>query len=293
MRSQPHFIIIGTMKGGTTSLYSNMGNHPEIIISQHKELHYFDKFYHKGTKWYKAYFPSPLEVKPLSAQINNGRWITCEATPNYLFAPYVAARVAQHLPEVKLIVMLRDPVARAFSHYFMRARGGKFENDETGAELREELNFLRRYEIDRAHYERFAYNSIAAFQYDWAYPKDQYQIAHADDCEPYRGSTYLLRGMYYEQLKIWFEHFPREQFLIIKSKDYFTDPEHFIEEKVPTFLGVPTWKMPVYVQSKQEAHAPSKIDPGLQDELAQFFKPYNQKLYDLLGVDFNWYTGMR
>ncbi len=101
--TKPDFLIIGTQRGGTTSLFSLLSAHPGIFMPEEKEVHYFDLNYEKGIDWYTAKFPAhPRETKVISG----------EASPYYLYHPHVPARVAKDLPEVKLIALLRDPVNR-------------------------------------------------------------------------------------------------------------------------------------------------------------------------------------
>jgi len=103
------FLIIGAQRCGTTSLYSYMVLHPQISSAKNKEVHYFDIFFYKGLDWYLSQFPS------LSS--NNKNLITGESSPYYIFHPLAAKRIFKIIPKVKLIVLLRNPVERAYSHY--------------------------------------------------------------------------------------------------------------------------------------------------------------------------------
>src|SRR5690242_8679107 len=103
----PHFLIIGAQRCGTTSLFEYLANHPEIVPPSVKKIHFFDSEYEKGEAWYRARFPV----------LENG-FITGEATPYYLFHPRVPKRVRNWNPNVKLIVLLRNPVDRAYSHFY-------------------------------------------------------------------------------------------------------------------------------------------------------------------------------
>ncbi|MGD1712187.1 sulfotransferase domain-containing protein [Dapis sp. BLCC M172] len=105
----PNFIIIGAMKGGTTSLYHYLASHPEIVPSTPKETNFFreTKLYNKGLKWYQSLFKK------------GGKYFF-EASPNYTKRHYfsdIPARMYSILPEVKLIYVLRDPIQRLLSHY--------------------------------------------------------------------------------------------------------------------------------------------------------------------------------
>ena len=114
----PDFAIIGAPKCGTTFLYYLLAKHPLVRPAAFKELHYFDLLYDKGEQWYRQCFPSP--------RFKDGRkTITGEATPGYLAHPQVPDRIAEIVPQAKLIVLLRNPVDRIYSgyHFFESRRG--------------------------------------------------------------------------------------------------------------------------------------------------------------------------
>jgi hypothetical protein len=108
----PDFVIIGAQKCGTTAFYRLLTRHPLVQPAAVRELHFFDRTdrLEKGTEWYRRCFPAP--------QWKNGRkTITGEKTPYYLFHPHVPQRMAEVVPRVRLIVLLRNPVDRAYSQY--------------------------------------------------------------------------------------------------------------------------------------------------------------------------------
>ena len=110
LRPLPNAVIIGGMKCGTTSLNAWLREHPGVAFSSQKEIHFFDKHFERGTHWYKTHFPL--------CELLFGAECTLEATPSYLYrAAQVAPRMHALIPDAKLIVMLRNPVNRAISHY--------------------------------------------------------------------------------------------------------------------------------------------------------------------------------
>jgi hypothetical protein len=120
-RQPPDFIIIGAQKGGTTSLYRYLTEHPDVAGASKKEVHFFDRQYKRGMSWYLSHFPE-----------RGAAAVVGEASPNYLFHPEVPARIRRDVPNAKLIALLRNPVDRAYSQYQMRLRrvGTKtFEED--------------------------------------------------------------------------------------------------------------------------------------------------------------------
>lgn len=112
-RVLPDFIIIGAQRGGTTSLYRYLVEHPDIGPAHCKEVHYFDRYYDRGMDWYLAHFPERGEYA-----------VAGEASPYYLFHPQVPERIRADVPHAKFIALLRNPIDRAYSQYQMNLRKG-------------------------------------------------------------------------------------------------------------------------------------------------------------------------
>ena len=123
----PDFLIIGTEKGGTTSLFRYLAQHPAVVEPDAKELHHFEPRRPLPLWEYRLRFPSATEMRSRSSPTQPA--ITGEATPNYLFLPYVPARVRAALGDVPLVVLLRDPVERAWSQWRMEVALGTEELD--------------------------------------------------------------------------------------------------------------------------------------------------------------------
>ena len=119
----PSFILAGAQRCGTTSLFRALMEHPVILSLYHKGVNYFDLNYDKGWSWYQGHFP----VRAFAAvrtRHNGDVPVTFEASGYYMYHPHAAARLAHDLPQVKVLVMLRDPIERAYSayrHEFARA----------------------------------------------------------------------------------------------------------------------------------------------------------------------------
>ena len=121
MVSIPSFIVVGAQKSGTTSLYNYLKVHPEIFLPAQKELEFFSKdaLYNKGMAFYRDTWFSDLR----------GKATVGEVSPQYTMFDAVPERIKSHLPEVKLLFILRNPIDRAYSHYKMAIRRGLVTKD--------------------------------------------------------------------------------------------------------------------------------------------------------------------
>jgi cytochrome c-type biogenesis protein CcmH/NrfG len=243
----PNFIIIGTVKGGTTSLYSYLTQHPQILPAIRKEIGFWSNDagnFPRGLDWYRAHLPviSPTQT-----------YITGEATPYYLTCPDACERLARVFPHTKSIVLLRNPIDRAISRYYMYVREG-LEHRPLEIVLRSELDYLNTHAVtDR---------SIS-------------QIS----------TRCILPGLYLKYLQQWLQWFPPEQLAIFKSEDFFSDPAAILDRTFQ-FLGVEPDRLSSYPIQNQGYYpaAPESIRQALGD----FFKPHNQALETFLGQQFNW-----
>ena len=115
----PDFIVIGAQKGGTTALFSLLAQHPDIYMPPQKEIEFFSNelLYQNGFDWYLSEF---FQHVPQGSVLG-------EISPQYMFYKKVPPRIKKHIPTVKLIAILRNPIDRAYSHYRMSLRRGKAE----------------------------------------------------------------------------------------------------------------------------------------------------------------------
>ena len=263
-RILPKFLIIGTQRGGTTSLYTYLSEHPQILRAARKEVHFFDLHFHKGRNWYRAHFP--LESTMSSREKAVGRPIlTGEATPYYLFHPAAPQRIASLLPGVRLIALLRDPITRAYSHYTL-----------TIGEGRDRMSFKEavRWERDRL---------VGAIE----------DGSGVDTCYGSRNHmwhSYLARSIYVLQLKTYFDLFDRQDVYVASSEDLFRNPQTIYDD-ILNFLGLEPYELK-HNQPRNiglyGSRVLERIDDDLLCELRTFFEPFNKDLYKLLGTDFRW-----
>ena len=109
----PDFLVLGTQKGGTTTLQQLLIQHPGVCLAPGKEVHYFSKHWDQPTAWYASHYAGAAPQQRCG-----------DITPFYLFHPQAPKRIHSLLPNAQLIVLLRDPVERALSQYFHSVRLG-------------------------------------------------------------------------------------------------------------------------------------------------------------------------
>ena len=115
-RMTPSFLICGGQRCGTTSMYRALAAHPVVLKAVlHKGVHYFDTSYDRGMAWYRAHFPLLRSAERISERYGVPTQ-TFESSPYYMYHPQAAARIARDLPQARLVVLVRDPVERAFSN---------------------------------------------------------------------------------------------------------------------------------------------------------------------------------
>lgn len=253
LRVLPDFLILGAQKAGTTSLFDALSLHPDIVPALAKEVHFFDYNYWRGEAWYRAHYPTRMQ------KLRGLFRATGEGSPYYLFYPHAAWRVKDLTPHAKLIVLLRNPVERAYSHYHHQVRFGV-----------EPLTFEEALDQEPA---RLAgeYEKLVS---DSAYYSFNYQ-----------NYSYLARGMYADQLARWFKYLPRDQFLILSSESFYKNTAREFE-RVLDFIRVPHWQPPEFRRSNEGTYNP--MNPATRARLIEFFAPHNARLYELLNIDFGW-----
>jgi hypothetical protein len=258
-RLLPDYLIIGAQRAGTTSLFKYLVRHPAVARPfLGKGAHFFDTNYSGDLDEYRAYFPTTAYKWVVKATRRMDA-VTGEGSPYYLAHPHAPYRIAETLPGVKLIALLRDPVDRAYSHHQHEVARG-FEDLSFEEALEREPERLAG-ELERMR-EDPSYNSFA--------------VQH---------HTYLSRGRYAEQLEVWYGLFPKDQILVLPSEELFSDPDRTFRA-VLAFLGLPAISLREY-----EVFNPRKytdMSPELRQRLVDYFAEPNGRLYDLMGVDYGW-----
>lgn len=187
----PNFLIIGAPRCGTSSLARYLRVHPEVFLAVPKELRFFDREFDRGLGWYQERFAAV-----------DGERAVGEASPSYLYRAEAVERMAATVPNARLIAILRDPVARAYSHYWMERMRG-----------RERRSFAE------------------------AVDAELHAGAGVSRSAEATGLAYLDRGRYLSQLERVGQHYPRSSLLVLVFDDVVADPAESYR-KVCRFLAV-------------------------------------------------------
>lgn len=262
-RMLPTFLICGGQRCGTTSLYRALAAHPVVLKAVlHKGVHYFDTGYHRGPAWYRGHFP----LLRAAARVRRDHGVPAqsfESSPYYMYHPLAITRIARDLPDVKVLVLVRDPVERAYSqHAHEVARG--FEPVLSFAEalmlepirLRGQEERLRR---DPRHY----------------------SFAH-------QHHAYRARGEYVRYLDRMAALLGRDRVHVISSESFFAQPEP-VYDGVLDFLGLPRLGYPPFVRHNARPRS-APMGPALRAELTAHYAPYDERLAQWLGHPPPWRT---
>ncbi len=270
-QTQPTFLIIGAQKCGTTALYHYLCQHPEILPPSEKEIDYFwlDHLYGKGTDWYLSHFPRPYFFY-------KNKSITFEASPHYLFHPEAAKRIYDFNPAMKITILLRNPIDRAFAQFQMYQRKRK--------SLQQLDNSIAKHKAVVQQF--FMQLKEAAFfnNFDAAVAIELAMLKQHKQSVPYL----LEQGLYAEQIANYLQYFPREQVLILQTEKMLSHSQAILDETT-TFLGCQKFTWPKDQLKKQnEGNYSEKINPKTYLALKAFFEEPNYTLYQLIGQDFGW-----
>jgi len=257
----PSFIIAGVQRCGTSSLLYYLCQHPNIIAPERKEINFFSRpNYSPDIGFYKSFFPF--------FSFMNKKRITGEATPEYSFNVNAMKRIRELLPHIKIILILRDPIQRAISHYKAQEPHRRPESLRSAIQL--DLQLFR----NRDH-------------------SGSQELNYEE-----RLHSYVSRGRYIDYIPLIYQIFPREKILVIKSEDMFDTPVK-ITNLCFDFLGLDNFssiKSKNYTDVKRMSDRilqrlkdpPEGIDEKIVRDLYRYFKPYNEMFYEFIGQDMGW-----
>lgn len=256
----PEFLLVGAQRSGTTSLHRALAQHPSVVTPMfHKGVHYFDMAYEQGMRWYRGHFPVTAVARRRVGRAA-GPPRTFESSGYYMHHPLAPGRIAEDLPGVRLIVVLRDPVERAYSahrHEYLRG----FETEES---------FERALDLEHERLDGEVERMLA----DPAYRS----YSH-------RHHSYIDRSEYVAQIRTLFDLFGRDRVHVLDSESFFVRPrEEFVQ--VLAFLGLPYWEPRTFEQHNARPRAP--MSEATRARLTRHFEPYDAELSALLGRPLAW-----
>ena len=263
---RPDFIIIGTQKAGTSSLHFYLDQHPQLSGSFPKELHYFNRDIHfnKSLSSYEEHFRGWDQNKYF------------ESTPAYFYIPGACEAIQHAYPDMKVIVVLRDPIKRAYSAWNMYK--DFFEKDQ----VEDVIKSKQRREGDLL-YTKFYEGRDKFPSFRECIEIELDLIKSNESFEP----ALLRRGLYLEQLNRYWKNFGKDNVLILGFSDLVKDTEKTLK-KVTDFLGVEDlgWSF----LNTEPHNVRSYSEPITQNDkqlLESFYHQPNKELFEAIGP-INW-----
>jgi len=241
---EPDFLIVGAQKSGTTSLFRYVVQSPAFTRPAGKELHYFDRQYDQPFSFYRRQFPKRRK----------GRF-TGEASPSYLFFEFVPERVAEHLPDIRIIATLRNPIDRALSHFNHNKRRGKFLQVDGRAITTFEEHVAHNLEMD---------------------------MASETSLDELKNFYIVERGFYQAQIENWLKFFPIEQFHFIDLDRLTGDPQGEVD-RLMHFLHQPPFRLVSTDRFNSGGNYSRDIAPATHVRLADLYRRENAGLSALVG----------
>jgi Sulfotransferase domain len=250
-RIVPDYVMTGPAKSGSSDLVSHLLLHPNVMHPLAKEIRV-----HSFKDW-RNYYPTVKEKKRLEKKINHP--VRCGCLEPFLHVLTGLNKLYDANPDSKIIITLRDPVARAYSHwkYEIWLGGKSFKNN-------------------------------SYFQSFDKYVERAIDLFPSVPMETVFGSQVLQTGIYYKAVEQWVKRFSRENVMVLDVAEYFLERQSTLE-KIQRFLDLPVVHIPEY--GKKANENPIELPPPDQktkSTLAEFYKPYNQKLFDIINTDFDW-----
>lgn len=262
-RSAPDFLIVGSKRGGTTSLHNYLLMHPGVLglfprPRGQKSSDYLFSIDARGLGRYRSYFHTGVYKSRVAERLHY-QPLSGESSPLYIWDPRIARLAHEANPKLRAIMLVRDPVQRAFSHWQERVQNDVEPlsfSDALEAEPARTAGELDRMFVDASYYSE---------AYDWY--------------------SYRARGIYLPQLQNWTSVFPRAQLLVLRSEDMYEDVQATFET-VCRFLDLPPMQLP----TTKAFNASRKPDmpAGPSQELSNYYSDHNAELEAYLGRSLSW-----
>jgi hypothetical protein len=265
LRVWPHYLLIGTKRGGTTTLAYALLEHRQVVpmfpsatilpLDEHRKgVHYFDTALANGERWYRSHFATSAYLRARQ-RLMGVPLVTGEASPYYLYRPGASAQAKALLPQAKILVLLRDPVDRAFSHYKEQRRRGQ----EPLNTFEEAIDAEPRRLIGEA--ERLRADPMAV------------SFAHENQ-------SYVSQGEYAPALSEWLDAFG-DQVFVRFSDDFYADGPTIYDE-ICRFIGIEPRTPPTL--RRRNPSSDDRVDPALRQQLREHYAEADEQLEKLLGT---------
>lgn len=266
----PNFLIIGSQKAGTTSMYEVLRRHPELFLPQKKELNFFylEKEYEKGINYYENYF-----------KINEEGKIAGEASPGYICKKSSPERIKKHIPNAKLILIVRNPIDRAYSQYWHSRRN--LNEGYTFEQAIEKYLNADYWSNSKGYFNRGCYIKYIKHYLNY-FDKSQILIVLFDEMKKSPQSFYqkVFDFLNVSPIQIDELELKHNSSTVYNNPIYnflFSNPA--ISAKLPKrFKVISRW-------GKRKPYKYDKMKPETRKRLVEFYKPWNDELAKFLGTD--------
>lgn len=263
--------ILGAQKSGTSALYHYLSHHPQVVQPICKDIGYFDQdiVYKRGIDWYDKQFPT----NHIDADA-----LFLDATPENLYYPNAPKRIAALSPNARHVVLLREPVSRAYSAWRMLRMLCKERPDYVHALLKDSDPQLR----------AFFENILGADPFPGFSECIEKELDSLKRGNAVLEPGYVQRGLYVQQLQRCFRYFSKEAVLIVGTDELSKD-SHSVVRRVAQFCDLQPFDWNTVETPPINVGSPSEsMDAHTEQRLRDFFRPYNQALFDLVGMDLGW-----
>jgi len=298
---KPEFMLIGAAKCGTTSFSSYLPLHPQVAPCVPKEPNFWSWKLSDRREYQQLFVNTQPLVTPLASQKIGGEYST-----SYLLHPLAPRRIRARLPDIKIIVLLRDPVERAYSHYVMARRNGSEPDCSFDEVVHREIQevpalldahkrgFLDTNASTKAHRSGPDGEPLEIAEHRAGWPC--FPLLSDRELMRFYVTSYVFRSIYYDQLRRWLQLFPSEQVKIIESARFMANRQEVLGEVV-SFLGLQAYEFigsdvaHAWGGGRNDHNVPGDYEPmasSTRDSLRDYFRPYNEQLFELIGQRFNW-----
>lgn len=253
LRIMPDFFLVGVQKGGTTSLFEALYQHPQIIPNKTKEMFYYGNSnnFKKGKSFYKQFFATEVHKNSCEKRVEKPCH-AIDASTDSFDSKEAPQRIFADNSNAKIVIILRDPVERAYSQYKFSVKLGY-----------EQASFEKALDLEE---ERIASGEAA---HNYAFQR----------------LGYKSRGIYCNYIKNWQNIFDSKNIFIASSEEFFKEPR-IMYNKLTDFLGLENNKNAELKKLNQGSS--EKMNPETQKMLSDFYKPHNEKLFKILNKRYDW-----